>query len=410
MARLALPMVATWAAACGRPAGPAATPGAHEAVEPVVLARPAPPRDGSLPVAAIFPTVGRYALSGKQSLDGARLAVADLNRRGGVRGRPVFLLEYPIGSYFLDARRAAELAARAGALAIVGSNSSDLSMAIAEQAEAAQVVQVSNVSTAEDLTWDPATGRDRRFVFRVCSSDVAMGERLAAFARGTLQARRAAILYEVGRAYSTRLARAFAQRFSGSSGGSSVAEFVYLALETDFGPQLREVVAFSPDVLFLPGSFADVTLIARQATRLGLEASLLGADAWSNPLLFKRGGPDRPAYYVDHCAPVPEFDRRFLDAVGQPTQGCRAALAYDAVGAVAAGLLALGPLRDHDLDAGVAATRSRLRDAVAAVDGPGVTGRIRFDRVGDRVTAPAVMVVEQGPAGLHQARFYAEAQ
>jgi ABC-type branched-subunit amino acid transport system substrate-binding protein len=77
---------------------------------------------------------------------------------------------------------------------------------------------------------------------------------------------------------------------------------------------------------------------------------------------------------------------------------------------VAAGLLALGPLRDHDLDAGVAATRSRLRDAVAAVDGQGVTGRIRFDRVGDRVTAPAVMVVEQGPAGLHQARFYAEAQ
>jgi branched-chain amino acid transport system substrate-binding protein len=379
-------------------------------VEPVVLAQPAPPPDGSLPVAAIFPTTGRYASSGLQSLDGARLAVADINRRGGVVGRPLFLLEYPIGSYFLDARRAAELAARAGALAIVGSNSSDLSMAIAEQAEASRLVQVSNVSTAENLTWDPASGLDRRFVFRVCSSDVAMGERLAAFARGTLHARRAAVLYEVGRAYSTRLARAFARKFEGSGAGSSVAEFVYLALETDFRPQLREVLAFSPDVLFLPGSFADVTLIAGQATRLGLDVSLLGADSWSSPLLFKRGGPVRPAYYVDHCAPVPDFDGRFLEAYRQPTQGCRAALAYDAVGAIAAGLQALGRLEDRDLDAGVAATRTRLRDAVAAVDRPGVTGRIRFDRVGDRLTASAVMVVEEGPGGAHRARFFAEAR
>ena len=101
-------------------------------------------------MAAIFPAVGRYALSGVQSLNGARLAVADLNQAGGLRGRQVALLEYPIGSYFLDARQAAALAAEAGALAIVGSNSSDLSMAIAEEAETRGVVQVTNVSTADN--------------------------------------------------------------------------------------------------------------------------------------------------------------------------------------------------------------------------------------------------------------------
>jgi branched-chain amino acid transport system substrate-binding protein len=395
------------AAGFGCRASPPAKPAAAIApVEPLLLERPVVPEDGSLRVAAIFPAAGRYALSGRQSLDGARLAVAEINRAGGVHGRRLFLVEYPIGSYFLDARRAAEMAAAAGVLAIVGSNSSDLSMAIAEEAEARGVVQVSNVSTALDLTFDPVTGRDRAFVFRVCSSDVAMGERLARFARETLRARRAAVLYEVGRAYSTRLARSFVERFGTKGAGGAVAEFAYLALETDFRPQLREVKAFAPDVVFLPGSFGDVTLIARQAERLGLTATLLGADAWSNPLLFKRGGPDRPAYYADHCAPVAAFEARFAQALQQPTQGCRAALAYDAVVAIAAGLTALGPVGDADLASRLSATRRRLRDALAAVDTKGVTGRIRFDPVGDRVTEPAVMVVESRPDGGHQVRLH----
>jgi len=363
-------------------------------VEPLVLIPPSPPMDGSLPLAAIFPAVGRYGISGVQSLNGARLAVDDLNAAGGIRGRRIALLEYRTGSYFLDARRAAKLAAEAGALAIVGSNSSDLSMAIAEEAEARGVVQVSNVSTAQELTWDPTSGRDRAFVFRVCASDVVMGTLLATFARDTLGAHKAAVLYEVGRTYSARLARTFIERFREPASARVAAEFMYLSLETDFLAQLREIQAFAPDVLFLPASFTDATLIARQSAALGLEATLLGADGWSSPLLFKRGRPSRPAYFVDHCSPPAAFGERYREAFGQPAHGCRAALAYDAVRAVAAGLGALGPLGDGDLGDRLPATRRRLRDAVAAADVSGVTGRLRFDKVGDRRTGVAVMEVE----------------
>lgn len=396
-------VAALLAAACA-PAAPR-PPSGGSRVEPLVLARPRAPRDGRLPVASIFPAVGRYALSGIQSQNGARLAVEDANRAGGVHARRLALLDYPTGSYFLDARRAAALAAEAGALAIVGSNSSDLSMAIAEEVEARGLVQVSNVSTAQDLTWDPATGRDRAFVFRVCSSDVVMGARLAAFARESLGARRAAVLYEVGRAYSTRLAKSFVESFRDPGAGRVVAESVYLALETDFRAQLREVQVFAPDVLFLPGSFSDATLIARQGRALGLQATLLGADGWSSPLLFKRGGPDRPAYFVDHCSPPAEFNERYREAFGQPTHGCRAALAYDAVRALVAGLRALGPLGDEDLGPRLADTRRRLRDALAAADFAGVTGRVRFDRVGDRRTGLAVMAVEPAPDGTRRTRL-----
>ncbi len=403
---LAVLVVTLQSASClsGGGAGPAP---AESRVEPVVLSVPAPSEEGRLPFAAIFPTVGRHALSGMQSMNGAWLAVEELNRRGGVHGRRLDLLEYPTGSYFLDARHAAGLAAAAGVLAIVGSTSSELSMAIAGEAEIHDLVQVSNVSTAQDLTWDPATGRDRRFVFRVCAPDVVMGSQLAAFARDRLAARRAAVLYEVGRTYSARLARSFLESFRDPGAGRVAAEFFYLTLETDFRSQLRAVQDFGPDVVFIPGSFTDASLVALQAEGLGVRATLLGADGWSNPLLFKRGGPTRPAYFADLCAPPVAFNERYRQEFGREAQGCRAALAYDAVEALAVALRALGPLTDAQLGGDLADTRRRLRDALAGADFRGQTGRIRFDEHRDSRRGAAILAVEQGPDGRHVARLFA---
>jgi len=354
---------------------------------------------GALAIAAVFPTMGRYAVSGLQSLQGARLAVEELNREGGIHGRPLRLAEYRTGSYFVDARHFAALAVRDGALAIVGSNSSELSQAVAEEAEANGTVQITNVSTAADLTWDPVTKRVRPFVFRMCATDDVMGELLAGFARDELRAKRAAVLYEVGRTYSQRLARSFIGRFSDEVAGHVVAQFFYLALETDFRPQLRLIREFRPDVLFLPGSFPDATLVAAQAEQVGLRVTMLGGDAWSSPLLFQKGGPPGEAYYVELCSPAPEFDRRYEETEGQEPPGCRAVLAYDAVRVIAAGLRSLGRLPDEALETGIASTRRRLRDAVAGNEVDGATGRIRFDAHGDRRQGVALYAVEKGPVG-----------
>ncbi|HSD26717.1 MAG TPA: ABC transporter substrate-binding protein [Vicinamibacteria bacterium] len=398
--RAAAVVLAALAAACGPAQEPRERPaGVEERVEPVGFAPDAIRAGGALPIAAVFPTIGRYAVSGVQSLKGAALAVEDANREGGVHGRPLRLAEYRTGSDLFDARHFAALAARDGALAIVGANSSELSQAVAEEAEANGVLQITNVSTAADLTWDPQTGRDRPFVFRMCASDDVMGELLAGFARERLRAKRAAVLYEVGRTYSQRLARSFIGRFADDVAGHEVAEFFYLALETDFRPQLLQIRDFRPDVLFVPGSFSDATLIAAQAVGVGLHPTLLGGDAWSSPLLFQRGGPPGEAYYVELCSPAPEFDRRYESVEGQEPPGCRAVLAYDAVKVIAAGLRSLGPLPDEALDASLVGTRRRLRDAVARNEVDGATGRIRFDARGDRRQGVALYSVEKTPLG-----------
>jgi branched-chain amino acid transport system substrate-binding protein len=398
---LAPPLLAL---ACAHPNGERNGAKAPERTDPLVLTPGEIGAGGALPIAAIFPTLGRYAVSGLQSLKGAQLAVEDLNRAGGVNGRLLRLAEYRTGSYFVDAREAAELAVRDGALAIVGSNSSELSAAVAEEAESRGVLQVTNVSTAADLTFDPKTGRSRPFVFRMCASDEVMGALLAQFAVEKLGARRAAVLYEIGRTYSARLARTFTERFRDAAAGREVAEFHYLALETDFRPQLRRIQEYRPDVVFVPGSFPDATLVAAQSREMGLRARFLGGDAWSSPLLFQRGVPLGEAYYVELCSPAPEFERRYEESVGAEPPGCRAVLAYDAVHVIAHALARMGRLDAAALTGnGLAATRRRLRDIVAGSEVDGVTGRIRFDALGNRRQGVALYEVEAGPDGRPRA-------
>ena len=385
---------------CTAACGGGVTPQVGGRLEPLIAHEPAPPPVDDLAIAAIFPTLGRFAISGRQSHNGAWLAAQDINSRGGIHGRDIALLDYRTGSYFLDTRRAAELAGSRGALAMVGANASSLSKAVATVAESVGLVQVSNVSTALDLTWDPATGRERPFVFRVCASDVLMGRALAEFARDDLRAQRVALLYEVGRTYSAQLAQSFSDHFQRPDQGRLTEEFFYLPLETDFRSQLRQIAAFAPDVIFVPGSFPDATLIGTQAELLGLDPTLLGADGWSNHLLFNRGGPERPAYHADHCSVTAGFRDRYVGEFGDEMDGCRAALAYDAVAAIAHALGALGPLTEADLSSHIATTRDRLREALQRVSVSGRAGMLRFDEHGDSVRRLAVFEVQRTPRGV----------
>ena len=246
---------------------------------------------------------------------------------------------------------------------------------------------------------DPQTGRGRPIVFRMCASDDVIGSLLAG-SRAIASALGAWRSCTRSAAATARSWRAASRRgFATPAAGRVVAEFFYLALETDFRPQLRGSGSSSPDVVFMPGSFPDATLAAVQARQVGLHATMLGGDAWSSPALFAKGAPPGDAYYVELCSPAPEFDREYAAAIGSDPPGCRAVLAYDTVRVIAAGLRQLGDLSAEDLGARLPRTRQRLRDAVARDQVDGVTGRIRFDARGNRRQGVALYAVERTPLG-----------
>jgi len=325
---------------------------------------------------------GKEASFGQSSHQGVVLAVEELNARGGVLGRPVECLVEDIQSKAGESATAVKkLIARDRVVAVLGGNASTNSLEAAPVCQAASVPMIAISSTNPKVT---AMGT---YIFRVCFIDAFQGAVLAKFARGTLQARRVALLTSVSAPYSVGLSRVFRERFT-AAGGTIVAEQKYTEGDKDFRAQLTAIKALSPDAIAATGYYTEAALICRQARDLGINLPIFGGDGWEAPQLIALGGPAvEGTYYSTHYSaesPAPEvqsFIRKFRARYDGETPDAVAALGYDATLLLADAITRAGSTAGPRVRAALAATR----------DFPGVTGRTTIDA--DRNTSkPAIIV------------------
>jgi branched-chain amino acid transport system substrate-binding protein len=324
-----------------------------------------------------------FAISGRQ---GALLAADQLNRAGGVLGRPIELLaEDDRGEASEAATAVSKLITRDHVVALIGENASSRSLAAAPIAQSYGVPMVSPTSTNIEVT------KKGDYIFRVCFVDSYQGRVLSTFARRKLKASTAAILTDTRSDYSVGLADSFRTAFT-AAGGRIAAEAKYAEGDSDFSAQLTALRSFHPDVLFVPGYYTDAGLIARQARSLGLSATLLGADGWDSPKLTEIGGEAiEGAYLSNHYSvddPSPAV-RKFVDAYrakyGTDPDSI-AASSYDAMRLIADAIGRSGSTEGN-----------RIRDALAATkDFPGVTGSITMDADRNPIKPAVVLKVEGG--------------
>ncbi len=324
-----------------------------------------------------------FALSGR---NGARLAVEEINRSGGVLGKRIDLLvEDDHNEPSEAASVVSKLITRDHVVALIGENASSRTLAAAPVAQNYQIPMVSPSSTNVEVT------KKGDYIFRVCFIDPYQGKALATFARQTLKAATAALLVDAKSDYSVGLAGAFRHHFT-AAGGRVVAELKYSEGDSDFSAQLTAIRPAKPDVLFVPGYYTDAGLIARQAKALGLESALLGADGWDSPKLTEIGGSAvEGAYFSNHYSvddPSPAV-QKFVSAYrrtygGEPDS--IAALSYDAAYLIADAMRRAGSTEGK-----------RVRDALAATkDFLGVTGRISMDADRNPVKPAVILRVEGG--------------
>jgi len=324
-----------------------------------------------------------FALSGR---NGAKLAIEEINRSGGVLGKKLELLVEDDRNEPSEAASAvSKLITQNHVVALIGENASSRSLAAAPIAQSYQVPMVSPSSTNVEVT------KKGDYIFRVCFIDPNQGKALALFARQTLHAQTAATLIDAKSDYSVGLAQAFRTEFT-AQGGTIIAELKYAEGDSDFHAQLTAIQAKRPDVLFVPGYYTDAGLIARQARGLGIQATLLGADGWDSPKLVEIGGAAVDgAYFSNHYSvddPSPAV-RTFVDAF-QKAYGAEpdsiAALSYDAARLVADAIRRAGSTEGK-----------RVRDALASTkDFSGVTGSITMDASRNPVKLPVILKIERG--------------
>jgi len=343
--------------------------------------------ENGIRIAAIYSLTGRAVSSSRLSLESVRMAVKEVNRRGGLLGKPFSLVEIDNQSTPIGSKAAAMEAVRQGVVAIVGSVWSSHSLAVARVAQEHSIPMVTNISTHPDVT------RVGDFIFRACFTDPFQGLVMARFAREELEARSAVVVTDVASDYSVGLAREFVKHFE-KAGGEVLREVHYKHHQESFEETIRLAGKGQPEILFIPGH-DESGAIFREADIQGLPAVCLGGDGWETEKFLELVGRiRRTGYFCSHWHrdADTEASRRFValweDRARSDEEdvNAAAALAYDAVMMIADALERAGSTDRNRLRASLAQTR----------DFEGVTGRIRFNEQGDPVKDALIMEVSGG--------------
>ena len=346
----------------------------QSSVEPTPTPAPVElPKPSVDPLAArvglFIPLTGSQASFGIDALNGAKLAVDEINEQGGVLDHPVNLIIKDTESQTEQiATLVGELIDTDKVIALIGEITSDRTLTAARLAQERSIPLITPSATHEKIT---AVGD---YVFRVCYTDAFQAAMMTKFAR-SLDVDKVAMLFDGNNPYGTSLSNAFKVEFV-KLGGSIVAEESYRAGDVDYATQLKAIKLKNPDIVFLPSYFAEAAVIIKQARQLGIEVPFLGTDGWdSNELLTFAGQAVNNCYFASHFSSehLSENAKSFSEAYRAKFQAAPpplAALSYDAVRLVADALKRSG-----------GTDSTALRDTLAKTnDFAGVTGTIAFDQ------------------------------
>jgi len=238
----------------------------------------------SIVIGEVASMTGIEATYGLAAHQGIELAIQEINAAGGVRGKNLKLITLDSqGKPDESARAITRLISQDHASLIMTGVISSNALAMAPIAQKNHVPFIATIATHPKVT-DLGD-----YIFRVCLMDSFQGEVMAKFALKNLKLKKVAILRDVKSDYSIGLAETFTSILK-AGGGEIVIDQSYSAGDIDFKSQLTAVRSKKPDAIYIPGYYTDVSLIARQARELGIEAPLLGGDGWDSPKLKEIGG------------------------------------------------------------------------------------------------------------------------
>jgi len=329
---------------------------------------------------------GGTATFGRSSDRGVELAVDEINAAGGVLGKKLRVVVEDDQSKPEEARTAVlKLLKQDQVVAVLGEVASSRSLAAAPECQRAGVPMISPAST------NPKVTEVGDYIFRVCFIDPFQGSAMAKFATRSLHAKTAAILRDIKNDYSVGLADFFSDEFV-REGGRILTDVSYSEGDIDFKAQLTTIRTVRPDVVFVPGYYTEVGLIARQARELGIDVPLLGGDGWDSPRTIEIGGAAvNGCYFSNHYAAddpnplVQSFIAKYRQKYSE-VPDAMAVLGYDATQVLADALRRAGTTDGK-----------ALRDAIAATqDFAGVSGKITIDEHRNPRKSLVVLKIDDG--------------
>lgn len=337
-------------------------------------------------IGGLAPLTGSVSVYGIATNNGVQMAFDEINAAGGVLGKQIkYVYEDEKGDATEATNAYRKLVDRDKVVAIIGDVTSKPAAAVAQASVADNIPIVTATATALNVT---EAGKN---VFRVCFTDPEQGEIMANYAQ-KLGKKTAAVIYDTSDDYSKGLRDSF-KATAEELDITVVADEGFAKGAVDFRPQLTNIKAKNPEVLFVPTYYEQAALIAVQAKEIGLSTQIVGADGWDGVI----GKVDKSnldavngAYYCSQYTAestderVQAFIKNYKEKFGEePNQF--SVLGYDAAYMMAEAIKNAGSTE-----------KQAIIDALTVMEYNGLTGQMHFDENRNVVKEAIIIRIDNG--------------
>lgn len=344
-------------------------------------------------IGGIGPTTGDAAIYGTAVMNGAQIAVDEINKAGGVNGKQI---EFN----FQDDQSDAEKSVNAyntlkdwGMQVLMGTVTTTPCVAVADKTAQDNMFEVTPSASSTDVI-----ASDN--VFQVCFTDPNQGTKSAQYIGENKLAKKVAVIYNSSDVYSSGIEAKFIEEAK-NQGLEVVAEEAFTAdSKTDFSTQLKKAQDGGAELVFLPIYYTEASIILTQADQMGYQPKFFGCDGLDG-LLAVKNFDTKLAEGVMLLTPfaadatddlTKKFVKEYKDKYDEvPNQF--AADAYDAIYAIKAAMEEAKVTPDMSVtDMGDA-----LKSAMTKVTIDGLTGdEMSWSESGEVNKDPKAVVIENG--------------
>lgn len=329
----------------------------------------------------IAPLSGPSSHMGKDTEDGARMAIEELNAKGvtiGGKKASFELLGEDDGGDPKQATSAAQKLVDAKVNGVIGHMNSGTTIPASKIYHTAGIPQISPSATNPKYTQ-----QGFNTAFRVVANDGQLGGTLGRYAVQIGQAKNIAVIDD-RTAYGQGVADEFVKGATAKSRNVNIVARQYTSDKaTDFNAILTSIKGKNPDVIFFGGMDAVGGPMLRQMKQLAIEAKFMGGDGICSTELARLAGDaigegkvvcaEAGGVEEGKKADLDRFKAKFAKRFGHEVV-LNAPYAYDAVMTMVAAMQKAG-----------SSDPAKYLPELARINHKGVTGVIAFDKNGDIV-------------------------
>ena len=300
----------------------------------------AAPEEETITIGAALCLTGIQAPLDGPALKGAQVAVDEINKKGGVLGRQLVLINLDCKSDPVTTGNVAVQLIDQGANAIIAPSDFDFGGPASREAQNAGLVGIS--PAASSPFYGSAALGDKQFTMSMWNTT--MGAASAQYAREQGWDT-AYVVTDDFIQYTKDLGQYFVQAFK-DQGGTVVYEEAYTQGAADFSAQLARIKAQTeqPDFYYISSYMPDLGLIIRTMREAGITQPIIGGDSYDDPGLFQALGSQYGSDIVftthtwvsaDASPQMAEFLTAYEAKFGGPPEAMWAATGWDVVNILA---------------------------------------------------------------------------